>query len=676
MKVLNLKEKLTQENPFYGKSALLSLSTQIHKLESDVVNQSQLNQLLSNAWTSCKTEEDKALFWILVFSAGDIANRDHNLFRKLKVKVEGGGNSARNVFYFASVWALTHSKETTTQWYSFMDLIPEYTNWENLFYNGIRTDRKKGTVIEQRKLPIDVKKVAKYLAKIISNPKTPDVTHVILAKFIDKPRTADRQKKVVINTKNKKKMETVTKRDFSIGEVVNMKRGLQPKTLEVMDFKSQLAIELSKELNWETVQYPKNIRFIGLEKYKATWNRMSEAYLFSSKEILNLDEPQFIKWLDGLPSGARFNVQRRLLNKEGKKFVTKGKWITEKGIDLATWYLNWLSSKETAQAVLRQITPEDKKNMTVKEVKQLEKAAKVNTGATTFIDILVDIFKGGNSSDINTRAQSILDKINIQVPVLVIADVSGSMSGSSARVTHNGISFTPMQLAQLATTIFLLKNPNEELSSMFIRFDSNTEIVMDGSVGIDKTNRFMTGKEIKVDHLIDKTKDFLTNYQSITKQIFARGSTNFNTVAQELRRWVESDKNFRNEKIEIINSYPVWLVISDGDMNNMGNAGASMRQFQMEMKQYFGWNGIVVVWDVKQQEVGNSKFENIENVMYYGGFNTSILHQIFCNLHDMDIIDVYTPLVSMFRSQRYAPVRDRVLNGLTKSLSNDKVKVD
>ena len=665
----NLKQKMVAENPFYGKSELLTLANQIHKLESDKVDRNSLNRFLGSAWNSCKTEDDKAMFWVIVFSSGDIANRDHNLFRRMKVASEGGGNSARNVFYWASVWALTNSTETEKAWYSFLDLIPEYTNWENLFYNGIRTDRRKGTVIEERFLPVKIKLIAKYLAKVISNPKTPDVTHQLLSKFLDKPRTGARQKKVVVNEKNIKSLQKKNPdSDLIIGQVLNFKRELQKSTVKVMQFKSELATELSNELNWEMIAYPKNVRFVGLENYKAKWNRTTEAYLFSSKEILNYDEVQFVAWLDMLSSGARYRVQCRILDKDGSNLKPNGRWKTDNG-DLGQWFLNWMKSKEVAQATVRNLSEDQKKEIPLAKLKELEKAAKVNVGATTMIDIIADFFKGNSSSDINIRAQAILDKIDIQVPVLVITDVSGSMN--SASVQAKGVNITALKMAQLATTMFLLKNPNEDLSSFFIRFDNTAEVVVDGVIGVERENRFMSGQRVQVAQLIDKKKDFLTNFTNVSKQIFARGGTEFNSVSKELKRWVEADPQFKAQRIETVNQYPVWLVISDGDMNNSYSAAASMAQFKMDMKQWFGWEGIVVVWDVKSQEGGVNKFENVDNVVYYGGFNPSILHQIFCNLHDLDVIDVYTPLVSLFRSQRYAPIRDRVLGLPTKTNLNE-----
>jgi len=659
MNISNLKQKAVDANQFYGKRELLNLFQQIHKFEADRVNRTGLNCLLSAAWNSCSTEEDKALFWLIVFSSGDISNREHNLFKRAKISVDGGGNSTRNVFFWSSVWALSN-EDTSLQWYSFLDLIPEYTNWENLFYNGIRTDRKTGKIEEERILPIDTKLVAKYIAKVISNPKTPTVTHQLLSKFLDKPRTSKRQNKIVISTKNITSLSKALNKDLQIGETVIMRRNLQVATQNVMQFKSQLATDISALLNWEIIEYPNNKRFKGLEEYKALWNRSSEAYLFSSKEILKYDEITFNTWLDSLSAGARYRVQCRLLNKEGDKFITTGKWISSYG-DLATFYLNWLTGKEKSQEKLRNLTEDQLADLSVTEVKQLQKDAKVNVGANTLIDVVAEFFKGGSTEqEINVKAQAILDKIKVDVPVLVITDVSGSMSQRS--ILYKNASFTPMNMAQLATTIFLLKNPNEELSSFFIRFDSKAEIIVDGTIGIDRPNRFMAGKDVKVETLINKKKSFLDNFKNIQKQIFARSSTNFSSVAEELKRWVDIDPQFRDQKIEIINSYPVWLVMSDGDLNNSYNPAASFIDFKMKMRQWFGANPVVVIWDCKQVEDDSSgKFDNIEDFMYFSGFNASILNQVFCKISDLDIIDVYSPLLSLFKSERYSPVKNRVL---------------
>lgn len=62
------------ENPFYGKLALFEFyqSAQSGKITLEI---------LTKAFSGCKTEQEKQLFWIIAFSCGDISNRTHNVLR-------------------------------------------------------------------------------------------------------------------------------------------------------------------------------------------------------------------------------------------------------------------------------------------------------------------------------------------------------------------------------------------------------------------------------------------------------------------------------------------------------------------------------------------------------------------------------------------------------------------
>lgn len=652
---MRVTNRNTSENPFYGKKAMLAFLQQAHKSNKfDASSEKEITALLNACYSEVSTIEDEKLLLSLIFSVGDINNREHNIFTKEFAvgKVDGGGNGARYAFIHCLNWLLGKNKKTKDLFYKSLHLITEYTNFENLFLNQVRTDRKTGKLLAKIKVDADPQLVAEYLAKMIKSPKTPDIRHQILSKFLPNPKFVSKRTRTVEVTEKNKKNHS----GLSVGSKVNVKKSIQTSTLKVRDERQEFIEILSKEVGWEVVNYPHNKRFVGLEQYKAKYNKTTEAVLFSTKNILKFTKDQFVAWLDKQPSDARFRVQCRLFKKEGKtdKLVSRGKWIAEWG-DLATGYTAWEKGKEVAQEVLRTMPKEQKEKLSSSELKEFEKAAKVNVGSTKMIDLFVDLFKGGNSN-LNIRAQSILDKMKMEVPALIITDVSGSMSSVSASV--NGVSISAQQVAKLVTTTFLLKNPSEELSSFFVRFDDRCEVIHDKSMGIEKANRFMQGKEVLVEKLIDKKEDFTSNYNRVSTHIMARGGTSFNTVSRGLKDWASSSPEMKSQRIEHINKYPVFLVISDGDMNNASNPAESMRQFKQEMLQFFGWDGVVVVWDVKQQERQPvSKFENIENVIYFGGFNEGILNQVFCNLSDIDVIDVYTPLLSLYRTNRYEPVR-------------------
>lgn len=87
----------------------------------------------------------------------------------------------------------------------------------------------------------------------------------------------------------------------------------------------------------------------------------------------------------------------------------------------------------------------------------------------------------------------------------------------------------------------------------------------------------------------------------------------------------------------------------------------TISDFKSKMRQWFGWEGVVVIWDVNMSVNQKSHFEGLPNVIHYIGFNAGIVNQIFCNLHDLDIIDVYTSLQTIQRSNRYQPVQELVI---------------
>lgn len=655
-KTFKVSMKTTKENPFYGKRSLLDMAQSLNKM-TDSATKNQVFSLLDSSWKDCSDRLTKELFFVLMFSFGDVANREHNVFVRTygKGKVEAGGNSLRKVFIYCLEWLV---KNQPDQFYAFLPIIGEYTNLENPFYYQVRTDRKTGKIkevlsvvpTEPKARAVFIDKVAGYFADIIRDVRTTDVQHQLMSKFIPKPKFSKRTRVVV--QKN--------------GESKRVKYGMQKETMQKELFEKEFATALSEKLKWEVVEYKSNTRFIGLEQYKAKHNRTSEAYMFSSKAVLGLDKDQFHKWLDVLPSGARYRVQRRLFDIKDGKMCSTEKWKGKYG-DLSQFYSEWLDQKEKASAVARVLETKEKQtgSLTDEEkatLKVAQKAAKVNTGAETLIDNIADVFKYQQSKkEFDVKLDTMLRKIDVKVPVLVIADVSGSMTHNP--VTHKGVTIYPRDMARMAATLFLMKNPDSNLQDMMITFDDRANIITKKSTQVvGGQNRFMAASTKVVDELVDTTKGFSHNYDTIGQYINAGGSTNISSVPTALKQWVDAGGAESEMRKEQINQYPVWLVISDGDINNASNATASVQDFMHKMRQWFGWSGVLVIWDVKNPNSSNekSKFENIENVIHYGSFNVNTVTQVFQNIDDLDVIDVYQPLLSMHRSNRYELVKELV----------------
>jgi hypothetical protein len=609
------------DNPFYGQRELLNLQMVATKGAAKSVILSTLNE----TWNKVKNDLTlRQLFFVILFSIGDIPNRQHNVFRKSKV--DGGGSGKRNEFMWVMEWMLKKHPQQYLK-FLFADLFRQFVCLWNVLATQVRT--KPGTTTQTEVIraygPQDIEALASYLADIIKRANPMDAT--IIAKWLVKSRLSMRQKR------NRKTKEIVGKRKLS------------PAVRENMLLRQQLYLRLSEIMGWEVEKYPYNIRFVGMDNWRQEHNQELESVLFSTKSILNMTKNDFMMFLDRIPSNARYRVRRRLLDKNDK---SKNKWI-KGGNDFAKYFLEWENNKKVAQRQQRVLEEKVRQGVAsekdVENLAKVKKEAKVNVGATSIFEAL--------QKQSTIELQSILDKIKFEVPVLVIADCSGSMNG------------LPTYIARVLATLAMLKNPSDELSDMLICFGSKCKVY--SGYGLNKVeerkNRFLAGMELTVPGICDRTKSFEENLQTVSHFVNSSlGGTDFTTVASTMKEWVNSDISMKETKIEQIRQYPVFLVVSDGDFNSSSSALQSLRQFQQNMLQWFGWDGVVVVWDVNTGRAENgSKFESLENVIHFNGWNAAIVNQVFTKIHDLDIIDVYTPLKSLFLSNRYSLVKENVL---------------
>lgn len=616
-----LKQKRV-ENPFYGQKGLLSLNhigTNENSLKSQVVS------ALNTAWNEVKDDHElRKAFFVLMFSFGDITNRQHNIFKK--GKVDSGGNSNRDVFRYCMEWL---SNTNRKQYLKFLtaDLFRQFVCLWNVLATQVKTKPGTKTVTEviQAYTEKDVEPLAQYLATIIR--KSNAIESTIIAKWLVRPRLSKRQR---VNRKTGEKVGT---------------RSLTSKVVTNMRLREKLYISLSTIMGWEMVKHPHNMEFVGLNAWRKEHNQELESVLFSSKEILKMKKVDFLTLLERLPSGARYRVRRRLLTKDDTQKNTK--W----GNELYRWFLDWEKSKEDAQKQQRVLQEKVRQGTASEEdvavLQEVKKKAKVNTGASSLLETF-------EKQDL-LAIQSVMDKINFEIPVLVIADCSGSMSGK------------PTFYARLLATLTMLKNPSSELADVLVCFGTNATFY--SGIGTNTVtqsqNRFMQGTAVNVQGIVDRTKSFEENFNFVSKFInSSMGGTYFSSVAASFKQWVDNavDASDKALRIETIQKYPVFIVVSDGDMNSQSNAAQSMTDFQMKMRQWFNWEGVVVVWDVNTgYGGGSSKFESCENVIYYNGVNASIINTIFSKVHDLDIIDVYTGIKSLFESNRYDLIKKNTL---------------
>jgi hypothetical protein len=176
-------------------------------------------------------------------------------------------------------------------------------------------------------------------------------------------------------------------------------------------------------------------------------------------------------------------------------------------------------------------------------------------------------------------------------------------------------------------------------------------------------NSLIRSSSISVENapFIDGTQSFLDNYKNIRNFILAKfqnGCTDISSIADSLKRVSEESP----EILDVLKEYPVWTIISDGEWNNLRSPEASMNDFFKKCEMYLGFRPFIVAIDVSRGWRGNvsaEQFSGIDNMIYINN-NVAQIEQFLTNFKDMDVFDVYTPLQSLFRSNRYELIRNNV----------------
>ena len=206
--------------------------------------------------------------------------------------------------------------------------------------------------------------------------------------------------------------------------------------------------------------------------------------------------------------------------------------------------------------------------------------------------------------------------------------------------------------------------PVSDTDNILIGFGTNSEVYSTNSAGITRKNQFMAGVKTYVQKLIDRTKSFSWNFDNLSSLIYPNlGGTNFSSVAHKLKEWVElSSEAEKLVRIEHIQEQQVFIVISDGDFNNMPGAKASLMDFLSKMNHWFGWNGAVLIWEVGDYKKDTpSMFEDVPNVFHKFGWNISSINSLFTGIHDLDVLDIYTDLHSLYKSNRYQKILEATI---------------
>ena len=605
--MVEVKLNKSNNNPFYGFRNCL-------KLQQASTNSVISIQLLNNAWAEVKnTKEMREMFFSILFSIGDITNRQHNIFKNKKI--DSGGNANREAFYTIVNWMWNTDKK---QFIKFMNaqLFNEYACFDVLFRNRVQTKGSKVLRVYHAFQDKNyVKALLNYTYAVIngSNP----FNKTLIAKFLTIPRTSKRQghKKVL------------------------------PETTQIMNEKKNFLIQLSKMMGWE-LEY-----FKGYREWRKQYNGELESVLFTTGKINEFTKDEFISWFDKLPAQARFRVKNRILYSEDE--MNQSKWAK-----FQPWIKEWETYKEQKQQEQRILEERIRQGQASEEDKvklqKVKKEAKVTTGATNFKDLYTDILQ--NKID-KLKLESFMNKVNLPYNSLVMIDDSGSMSGA------------PFRFASFIAATCLIKNPDDDARNLIGLFGSD-------SVWYSHINSTVKGRKnsilrvevgkVKAKPFVNPELSFYENYLNIAsflQSAFRGGWTNISALPEGLHMVCE-----RNPQVlDALKSYPVWTIISDGEWNNLPSPEASINDFFRKCENYFGFRPYIIAMDIcdqnswyKPSNLKADRFSGIDNMIYIPS-NPAMIEQFLTNFKDMDVFDVYTPLLSLYRSNRYELVRANTL---------------
>ncbi len=618
------------ENPFYGKNHTLAIFQQGSKGTGVTTSK------LEAAWKECSDELERAMLMCVLFSIGDVAARQHNVFDKKGI--DKGGNSQRELFRDTVIPFIVSKYSNRDDIQRLIHLIVEYTTVDNILANRVVT--KKGTSQFVRAINMvdvfGIDEVASYCAKVILFGS--EFQKMCVAKFLSRPRFSKRPGK----------------------------KQMLPETKVVMARQAKLLKKVSDiaKLGYEEKESYTN--FSGYYNWRKPYIENTESVLFSTGAVREMDKDQFLTWLNSVPAEARFRVRNRVMfsvEKDGKTL----KWAEQ-----AQWFKEFEAYKEQKQEEQRKLETAIKAGIVDKEevsekLKELKKEAKVTLGATSFDKLFGDIVTGKVDK---LKVQPFLDQINLPYNTLVIADRSGSMTWGRYKDL-----FFPFEMAAFIATICMMKNPSEEASNLLGFFASNADLVSGISKVETRPNSLMASQARRVapQPLINKNDHFLKNLKRMQNFFHVNsngGRTRVNEIPRAFAQWVNGDP----QRLEELMQYPVWTLISDGEFNNAGNVAQSMNVFMADCQNLLGYKPFVIIIDVAHTTSAEiTTLQGIENVMMVPP-NPAAIETFLTRFRDMDTFDVYTPLLSLYRSNRYDPVKDFTLNRTKSKAKTTKVK--
>ena len=608
--MVEIKLNKSNDNPFYGLRNCL-------KLQQASTDNVITFETLNNAWNEVKdSKEKRELFFSILFSIGDITNRQHNIFKGKKK--DGGGNANREAFYAITFWLWHNNPKQFTKFLN-AQLFNEYSCFDVLFRNRVQTRGARAVKVFSSFADKEYTKVLLEYVYAVINGSNP-FNKLLIAKFLTIPRTSKRQ--------GHKKMLSETKL--------------------IMQQKAQFLTELSEMMGWEK-EY-----FKGYREWRKQYNGDLESVLFTTGKINEFTKDEFLTWFEKLPAQARFRVKNRILYSEQEiDHPNGGKCTVFKWAKFQPWLKEWEKYKEEKQFEQRVLEEKVRQGQATEEDKvkleKVKKEAKVTVGATNFTELYNQICRGTIDE---LKIESFMNKVNLPYNSLTIIDSSGSMHG------------LPFNFAAFITAVCLVKNPDDDARNLVGMFSGESQWFSYIDAQSNSKNSLLrsTVAKTKAQPLVDPKLSFLENYQRIYKFLnskFMGYQTDISCIPEGLNRFCKSNPEVK----DALTNYPIWTIMSDGMFNTMYTPEASINDFFRKCENYFGFRPYVILMDVTGaygKGAGADRFSGIDNMMYIPS-NPAMIEQFLTNFKDMDVFDIYTPLLSMYRSNRYQLVRENTL---------------
>lgn len=499
------------DNPFIGMSNCLKLQQSVGSIITPA--------MLDNAWAEVKNnKEAREMFFSILFSIGDITNRQHNIFKGKKK--DNGGNANRDAFEVALEWLWKNNKEQFKR-FLYAHLFNEYQCFDSLLKNRVKTvkNTNKVALVKSAYDSVDyMETMVDFIYSIINGNNPYD--KMLVAKFLTIPRTSKR----------------------------SGHKQLLPETKKIMAKKALFITKLSELMGWDT-QY-----FKGYREWRKQYNGILESVLFSTGKINEFTKDEFIDWFGKLPSQARFRVKNRILY--SKRTETNGErdFEVSRWEKFQPWVKEWETYKEKKQEEQRILEEKVRQGQASEEDKiklqKVKKEAKVTTGATNFKELYTDICRGSVDK---LKLESFMNKVHLDYNTLVIIDDSGSMSGA------------PFNFATFLASVCLVKNPDDDARNLigFFGSSSHWHSFMDSTIG-RTPNSLMRQRVAQTNKkpLVDPTLSFYDNYKRIdafSRSVFRSGCTYLNTIIRDLKPLVGENP----ELLDTLKSYPIWTIVSD-----------------------------------------------------------------------------------------------------------------